>query len=124
MKILLPQGVSMNVRNFLRRQGYSCIMNSYNDRISFIKRLTTSNYPRFHIYVEKDISGNNYINLHLDQKKPSYAAGHAHMGEYDSEIVNLEAKKIIKSLYKNLTFSTSLENKPQEKNFLKKLFHL
>ncbi len=51
------------------------------------------NYPRFHIYMTATPEAVN-MNLHLDQKKPSYAGATAHSGDYDSETVRNEAERI------------------------------
>ncbi len=60
---------------------------------SYIRALTPSGYPRFHIYVSE--TDDKYVlNLHLDQKKPSYGKETAHSGEYDSPIVEQEARRI------------------------------
>lgn len=65
--------------------------------MKFARFLGPSGYPRFHIYLK--ISGENLtINLHLDQKKPSYNGTSAHSGEYDGEIVEKEAERIKKIL--------------------------
>jgi len=54
-----------------------------------------SGYPRFHVYVELDkVSQQISINLHLDQKKPSYQGAPAHSAEYDSGTVKKEAARI------------------------------
>lgn len=50
-------------------------------------------YPRFHIYFKEE-GDNIIINLHLDQKRPSYGKHTAHSGEYEGEIVDKEAKRI------------------------------
>jgi hypothetical protein len=43
--------------------------------------------------------GRNYVfNLHLDQKKTSYEGSHAHSGQYDGEVVDREADRIMKTL--------------------------
>ncbi len=60
---------------------------------SFVRRLTASDYPRFHIYLKAE-SDKVIVNLHLDQKKPIYKGTPAHAGEYDSEIVKQEAERI------------------------------
>ncbi|MDO8474366.1 MAG: hypothetical protein Q7S62_02380 [bacterium] len=52
-------------------------------------------YPRFHIYSR--ISPDNTratLELHLDQKQPSYQGSRAHSGEYDGPVVEREAKRI------------------------------
>ena len=52
-------------------------------------------YPRFHIY-SKVLSNNTkaILELHLDQKQPSYEGSHAHSGEYDGFVVTAEAQRI------------------------------
>ncbi len=50
-------------------------------------------YPKFHVYAHKE-GDTLFVNLHLDQKKPTYAGVTAHSGEYDGEIVEQEAERI------------------------------
>jgi hypothetical protein len=77
-----------NVLGVMRKAGYAP------HRDSFVRG---SRYPRFHIYSK--ISGNSaLLNLHLDQKQPSYAGTHAHSGEYDGPAVEAEAERIQKAL--------------------------
>ena len=76
-----------NLYSFLRKCGYMPFHNS------FIRMLSGFGYPRFHLYIEE--TARQYIfNLHLDQKKPSYKKETAHSGEYESEVVKKEAKRI------------------------------
>ncbi len=53
-------------------------------------------YPRFHIYLKRDGKTKNLcFNLHLDHKKPSYkGAAHAHSGEYEGKLIEVEVKRI------------------------------
>ena len=60
---------------------------------SYIRRLTASDYPRFHIYLKSE-GDKVIVNLHLDQKRPIYKGSPAHAGEYDSEVVRKEAERI------------------------------
>lgn len=60
---------------------------------SYIRRLRGSLYPRFHLYINQDARG-MVLNLHLDQKQPSYAGTSAHAGEYDGATVEAEADRI------------------------------
>jgi hypothetical protein len=60
---------------------------------SFIRRLGTGLYPRFHAYLKKD-QGRLMIELHLDQKKVSYEGQKAHSGEYDGELLIQEKIRI------------------------------
>lgn len=90
MKIYLAK--KENLYSFMRECGYAPFKESY------VRTLTAHGFPRFHIYVNE--TEDQYIlNLHLDQKKPSYGKETAHSGEYDGAIVEQEAVKI-KSLIK------------------------
>jgi len=62
-------------------------------RDSFIRPLQSSDYPRFHLYIEKR-ENELILNLHLDQKKPIYKGSPAHAGEYDGPVVEQEAQRI------------------------------
>ena len=65
--------------------------------MSFVRRLSASDYPRFHAYVSRENPEQEaIINLHLDQKKPIYKGTSAHSGEYDGELVEKEAERIKK----------------------------
>ncbi len=84
---------------------------------SCMRRLSGHDYPRYHAYVHTEETTNNYsprfrgeagklirqpadknlvINLHIDQKKPSYEGSNAHSGEYDGELVEREMERIRK----------------------------
>ena len=76
-----------NLLTLLRKAGYF----AYQD--SFVRPLERSGYPRFHIYIEEK-NDNLIFNLHLDQKRPIYKGSSAHSGEYDSPIIEKEAKRI------------------------------
>lgn len=77
----------------LRRAGYSPFRDPQSGEESFILRLTSEFYPRFHLYVE-DTPGGISFNLHLDQKKPSYGSGPAHAGEYEGSAIEREMERI------------------------------
>ena len=62
------------------------------DEQSFMRRIAGHDYPRFHAYVHLE-NKILVINLHLDQKKPSYGTS-AHSGEYDGGVVTAEAERI------------------------------
>lgn len=63
---------------------------------SFVRPLEGLPYPRFHIYLkENKEKGLININLHLDQKKPSYKGSSAHSGEYEGEVVKIELQRIL-----------------------------
>ena len=93
MKIYFENLAKGNIRNILRRCGYAEIFDRLGGKISYVRRLGTYFYPRFHIYAEETENG-LAINLHLDQKKASYRGQVAHSGEYDEAIVKEEAERI------------------------------
>lgn len=88
MKIHIQKNdLKENLYSFLRKCGYAPFHDSY------VKVLSRSGYPRFHIYTDEN--DNQYIlNLHLDQKRPSYGKETAHSGEYDGKIVEEEGERI------------------------------
>lgn len=82
----------------MRRSGYALLGQDQNTaELSFAKRAGGGDYPRFHAYVKKE-GGIIRVNLHLDQKKPSYAGTHAHNAEYDGELLEGEMERIKKTL--------------------------
>ncbi len=93
MKLILK--FSGNIYNLMRDCGYHPheTGEEKTGELSFVRRLDTSDYPRFHAYVSRET---NKISLHLDQKKPIYKGTPAHSGEYEGEIVEKEAERIKK----------------------------
>jgi hypothetical protein len=90
-----------NPRELIRRCGYGEIRDPNVAELSYSRRLGEGYYPRFHVYM-KESEKFFEINLHIDQKKPSYEGSHAHSGEYDGELVENEARRItaeIKKIY-------------------------
>jgi len=74
---------NLNLTQAMRKAGY----HAFNQ--SFVKEIGELRYPRFHAYLK-----DNYLVLHLDQKKPSYKGSKAHNAEYDSELVKKEAQRL------------------------------
>ncbi len=88
-----------NIGSLMRKIGYIPTSYSFSveNEYNFIKPLSNSNYPRFHIYVKKDDEKNAYaFNLHLDSKKPSYKGSPAHSGEYEGDLIEKEINRIKK----------------------------
>lgn len=79
----------------MRRASYGFLgQDEKTGELSLVRRLSGADYPRFHVYVKKE-GDEITVNLHLDQKKPSYEGSAAHSGEYeDSEILQKEAERI------------------------------
>src|SRR4030042_552414 len=95
MQIKIPKPQA-NILDPFRSAGYSYRGVSDGD-MSFIKRVGIDEYPHYHIYV-KDLGEEISLNLHLDQKKPSYEGAPRHSGEYEGELVEKEMERIKKVL--------------------------
>lgn len=92
MRIIL-ENFNKNIQSFARDCGYRPLSMSQTGEMNCVRSLQGRDYPRFHIYIKKE--GHSLIvNLHLDQKKPSYEGQRAHGGDYDSEFVEEEANRI------------------------------
>ena len=85
-----------NVTQFVRRLGYRPLRRTPDGELNCVRPLG-GDYPRFHIYL-KDDPKIIVLNIHLDQKKPSYEGTHAHGGDYDSETVQWEVDRIMNLL--------------------------
>ncbi len=79
-----------NMVTLLRRAGY-IFQRKDENKMSFIRPLASSGYPRFHIYTEV-IGGSFTLNLHLDQKQ-TYGTATRHHGEYEDS--DLQRKRLI-----------------------------
>ncbi len=77
----------------MRRCGYGRLVSPRNGQVSYARRLGVGGYPRFHAYVDEMADGFQ-VNLHLDQKQPSYGKHTAHSGEYDGEVVENEGNRV------------------------------
>lgn len=91
MDMQIPAGKDPEL--IMRRAGYGKYFDSKTGKWSFMKRLRTDMFPRFHVYIETKKIG-ACISLHLDQKRPSYAGTSAHGGEYDGPVVEREIARI------------------------------
>ncbi|MBI2609581.1 hypothetical protein HYW53_00190 [Candidatus Giovannonibacteria bacterium] len=82
-----------NLLDFMRNCGYVPIDRTPEGELNCVKSLMGGDYPRFHCYVKEE--GNTlFLNLHLDQKKPSYSGSSRHSGDYEGEVVTDEAVRI------------------------------
>jgi len=81
----------------MRQCGYGMIPNRHTGETSFASRLSSGLYPRFHAYVDMGADGFT-INLHLDQKAPSYGNETAHSGEYDGGLVEAEGERLRRTI--------------------------
>lgn len=96
MQLIFSGEYQYNTPMLLRKCGYAPTRNRAGES-SFVRVFGPDGFPRFHCYVE--IKDNGFqINLHLDQKKPSYGEETAHSGDYDSATVRAEAARITQIL--------------------------
>lgn len=86
------ENLGVNAVSFMRSCGYA-FERQEGEELSFMRRLAGYDYPRFHAYTHTE-NGVLVVNLHLDQKKPSYEGVSAHSGEYDGQLVEAEAERI------------------------------
>ena len=93
MKFTIPNFTESPL-SFMRECSYACDNHAGNGELSCMRRLAGYDYPRFHAYVHIE-NTSLVVNLHLDQKKPSYGTAHAHSGDYDGNEVTEEAKRIM-----------------------------
>lgn len=96
----------------MRRAGYTYIRDRRSGQDSFVHRLGSDFYPRFHVYINEQ-ADKIIFNLHLDQKQPSYVGAKSHNAEYDGANVVAEISRL-KSF---LTSAFSGENINYSDNF-------
>lgn len=80
-----------NINAFMRRAGY------VPHRDSFVRVLGAGGFPRLHVYVH-DEPERYVLNLHIDQKRPSYGEETAHSGDYEGPVLDQEADRIMDEL--------------------------
>ncbi len=93
MELRVPRERIPSPATLLRKAGYAYFIDPKTKEDSYVLRLTGDFYPRFHIYV-KESTSEFVINLHLDQKKPSYEGGPKHAGEYTGPVVEREIERL------------------------------
>ncbi len=109
MKLVFPN-TNETALFLLRRAGYGFERKDPDTgEDSFGRRLSAGQFPKFHIYAHKE-GDTLFVNLHLDQKKPTYEGSTAHSGEYDGGVVEQEAERI--------KFMIKKANKDLEKQFI------
>jgi len=81
-------------KQLLRKAGYREFVDPNTRKTSYVRTLQPGGfYPRFHAYLDMHDDGFQ-VNLHLDQKKPSYGGTAAHAGEYDGAVVEREGARV------------------------------
>ncbi|MDO8425647.1 MAG: hypothetical protein Q7T01_04010 [bacterium] len=125
MKIVLT--ATDQAMQFMRRAGYG-YQKENGGEVAFIRRVGGSDFPRYHAYVVE--TGNTergtrnlQINLHVDQKAPTYGSGKAHSGEYNGSLVEQEGARL-RGLVTMRPEERSTESGEQEgkKGFFGRLF--
>lgn len=94
MKLYFKDTYQFTTRTLLRKCGYSETSNQ-EGVVSYVRIFGPGGYPRFHCYIENAVKGFQ-VNLHLDQKRPVYAGGTAHSGEYEGKVVEHEAARMVR----------------------------
>ncbi len=93
MKLLFDRKIPLPEKILMKKCGYNQILDRKSGQISYVRVFGVNHYPRFHCYV--DIKDNGFqVNLHLDQKAPSYGTATAHSGEYDGDVVEGEGSRV------------------------------
>jgi len=92
MQVFLKGPLSDNAGNLMRRLGYGEHI-GHGQQISYSRRLTGADFPRYHIYAEEK-DGGVQINLHLDQKPSNLGSGAMHGGEYEGPLVAKEMTRV------------------------------
>lgn len=95
--IIEVKNIQENPLNMFRRLGYTFQHKTEKDNeMSFVRPMSASGYPRFHIYAKLDKT-NLIINIHLDQKKETYGENTRHHGEYENDGALKEEVRRLKS---------------------------
>jgi len=81
-----------NPLNLMRRCGYH-LERKDQKKLIFKRRIGNLPYPCFHLYLEIE-NEKITIDLHLDQKRPSYPHAPAHGAEYFGKVVEKEVERI------------------------------
>lgn len=93
MKSHFAKPLPASPEQLLRAAGYSPHFDRKMGKLSYTRKLARDFYPRFHVYVmetDKVVT----FDLHLDQKKASYAGSNMHGGEYDGPTVEREMSRM------------------------------
>lgn len=98
MKLTLPLPKGYTPHTLLQRCGYAYLRDPRSTTPSYVRRLGSYFYPRFHVYVSRASGTTVECTLHLDMKQTTHIQGKAHSGEYDGEQVEAEAERIKKMI--------------------------
>lgn len=94
MKLTLPLPKGYSPHTLLQRCGYAFVRDPRAQQQSYVRRLGSYFYPRFHIYVSRVSDTSLDCTLHLDMKQTSHIQGKSHSGEYDGDQVTAEVERV------------------------------
>ncbi len=97
MQFTLPPEVRLTSKQLLTRVGYHEFVDPNTGKVSYIRRLGTGFYPRFHCYVETRDEA-LHVDMHIDQKHVSYEGTAAHSGEYVGPLLDGERDRILREV--------------------------
>lgn len=125
MKIQIPNKLTSNAFNILRKAGYLRIIDHKLGKESFTRKISTGHYPRFHIYIQENPEQIT-IDLHLDQNENRYEGQIAHNADYNSDQVRDELQRVFE-MFKGYIQAENMKNisdknqpAPQKKNWLQR----
>jgi hypothetical protein len=118
MKLVI-QNLKDNPRTLIRRAGYGEHRDNRSGETSYHRRLGSNIFPNFHVYL-KEMPDGVEVSLHLDQKQPSYGAGHMHSGDYDGPVIERELERIKMSFLS--APAPEVDEVKEKKGFFGKLF--
>ena len=97
MKVRLKESTDKPPHVFMRDAGYARHIAKFDGELSYVRRVTGEEFPRFHIYVDENVTPQT-ISIHLDQKGVSYDGFSAHNGEYEGPIIMEELLRLRDSI--------------------------
>lgn len=93
MKTHFAKPLPVTPEQLLRAAGYAPHYDKKMGKLSYTRKLARDFYPRFHVYVMETDAVVTF-DLHLDQKKASYAGSNMHGGEYEGPTVEAEMQRM------------------------------
>ena len=120
MDIEWKQELTKTSYQLMREAGYLPITDRRSGKQSYVYRLTSNRYPRFHVYIEEEEETYLKIHLHLDHREHGFGQK-LHDTEYQGANVEQESARIQRWL-KHFTVTATEEDETDEKGFFTKLF--
>ncbi len=93
MKFRLPNKFTQTTAFIIKKCGYLHITDRITGKHSFVRKISSNRYPRFHLYLSESPQ-EIVFDLHLDQSKTKYQGQTAHNADYESEQVKTELTRI------------------------------